>query len=113
PALLAERGSDRRGGAREAQDAHGEMVLRRRSPASCYGPAMPAFPCPYCGHALVSDADADADAKLGQCPSCDGTLLIAYRYRLVCAHAKVSGGLLYDALDDVFDHRVAVLFVED
>jgi hypothetical protein len=80
----------------------------------CYGPAMAAFPCPYCGHALVSDDDdADANAKLERCPSCDGNLLIAYRYRLVAAHGKISGGSLYLASDDGFNQKFAVLFADD
>jgi serine/threonine protein kinase len=70
---------------------------------------MAAFSCPYCSHALPS---AD-DAKLERCPSCDGTLLIAYRHRLLSSHGKVSGGELYQAIDDGFGERVAVLFVED
>jgi serine/threonine protein kinase len=74
-------------------------------------PAMAAFPCPFCGHALSSGADATA--KLERCPSCDANLLIAYRYRLIEAHKKISGGQLYLALDDGFDERVAVLFVDD
>ncbi|HLT35263.1 MAG TPA: hypothetical protein VK034_03235, partial [Enhygromyxa sp.] len=71
---------------------------------------MAAFPCPYCGHALVSDDDAEA--KLERCPSCDGSLLIAYRHRLIASHGKISGGALYEAIDDGFGERVAVLFVD-
>lgn len=69
---------------------------------------MAAFPCPYCSHDLASSEDA----KLERCPSCDGTLLIAYRHRLISSHGKVSGGALYEAVDDGFGERVAVLFVD-
>ncbi|MFO7565774.1 MAG: hypothetical protein R6X02_24235 [Enhygromyxa sp.] len=72
---------------------------------------MAAFPCPYCAHALV--VDDDHAAELERCPSCGQSLLIAYRYRLIAAHGELSGGLLYEAVDDGFGERVAVLFVED
>jgi hypothetical protein len=72
---------------------------------------MAAFPCPYCGHALV--ANGEGEAKLERCPSCDGSLLIAYRYRLVAHHGSISGGELYEALDDGFGERFAVLFVAE
>jgi hypothetical protein len=71
--------------------------------------SMPAFPCPYCNHALV----VDEDARLEQCPRCAGSLLIAYRYRLVACHGAVSGGELYEALDDGFGERFAVVFVAE
>lgn len=70
---------------------------------------MAAFPCPYCGHALASGDDT----KLERCPSCDGSLLIAYRYRLISAHGKLAGSELYQAMDDGFGERVAVLFVDN
>jgi serine/threonine protein kinase len=69
---------------------------------------MAAFPCPYCARDLI----VDDDAKLERCPSCDGSLLIAYRHRLIAAHGKVSGGVLYEAVDDGFGEHVAVLFVD-
>ena len=70
---------------------------------------MAAFPCPYCGHALVSSDDGALD----RCPSCAGALHIAYRYRLVEHHGAISGGVLYRAVDDGFDHSVGVVFVTD
>jgi len=72
---------------------------------------MAAFPCPYCGHALV--ANGEGEAQLECCPSCDGSLLIAYRYRLVAHHGPISGGELYEALDDGFGERFAVVFVAE
>lgn len=39
-------------------------------------------------------------------------MLIAYRYRLVEARGKISGGALYEATDEIFGETVAVLFVE-
>ncbi len=72
---------------------------------------MAAFPCPYCGYACVTDSDAEA--KLDRCPSCDGSLLIAYRYRLEADHGDISGGRLYRAIDDGFNEPVAVLFVDE
>lgn len=71
---------------------------------------MAAFPCPFCAHALVA---SDGEDKLEQCPSCAGNLLIAYRYRLVASAGSISGGELYEAIDDGFRERVAVLFVSD
>ena len=87
------------------------MPIAGKRPGSarpCYRRAMAAFPCPYCGHALASGDNI----SLERCPSCDGALLIAYRYRLVAAHGKIAGGELYEALDDGFAERVAVLFAE-
>lgn len=72
---------------------------------------MAAFPCPYCDHGLASGDDAEA--KLERCPKCGGSLLIAYRHRLMAAHGKVSGGVLYEAIDDGFGEHVAVLFVDN
>jgi serine/threonine protein kinase len=87
---------------------------------------MAGFSCPYCSHALTSadhpgaeesgapaKGQVDPGAKLERCPSCDGSLLIAYRHRLLSSHGKISGGELYQAIDDGFGERVAVLFVED
>ena len=50
---------------------------------------MAAMTCPYCGHAIVSDAEAPAAER---CPKCSGELLIAYRYQLVRARGEVAGG---------------------
>ncbi|WP_106393830.1 hypothetical protein [Enhygromyxa salina] len=71
---------------------------------------MAAYPCPYCGHAISSEAP---DQALERCPSCDGRLQIAYRYRLVAARGKISGGELYEAVDDGFGRTFAVLFIDE
>lgn len=68
---------------------------------------MAEFPCPYCGHAVATDAEGSE-----RCPSCGGNLLIAYRYRLVARRGQLSSGELYEARDDGFDERVAVLFAK-
>jgi hypothetical protein len=66
--------------------------------------------CPYCGHAIASDDEAPAAER---CPSCDGELLIAYRYQLVRARGEIAGGHLYEAIDSGFAQPMAVLFVAD
>lgn len=68
---------------------------------------MAAMTCPYCGHAIVSDAEAPAAER---CPKCSGELLIAYRYQLVRARGEVAGGELYEAVDVGFAQPMAVLF---
>lgn len=70
---------------------------------------MASFPCPYCNRAVDSEADGH---RVDACPSCAGDMLIAYRYRLVEARGKISGGALYEATDEIFGETVAVLFVE-
>jgi hypothetical protein len=72
---------------------------------------MASFPCPYCAHVVATEAQDDH--RLERCPSCAGSLQIAYRYRLVEAKGKISGGLLYEAADDIFGDKVAVLFAEN
>ena len=69
--------------------------------------AMAEFPCPYCGHAVTTDAEGNE-----RCPACGGNLLIAYRYRLVARRGLLSSGELYEARDDGFEERVAVLFAK-
>lgn len=71
---------------------------------------MASFPCPYCAHVVATEAQDD---RLERCPSCSGNLQIAYRYRIVAARGKVSGGVLYEAVDDIFGDKVAVLFAEN
>src|SRR5690242_6405028 len=71
---------------------------------------MAGFPCPYCAQDVAPRAQDD---RLERCPSCAASLQIAYRYRIVEAHGKISGGFLYQAVDDIFGDKVAVLFVED
>jgi hypothetical protein len=71
---------------------------------------MAGFPCPYCAHDLGTPAQ---DERLDRCPSCAASLQIAYRYRIVAARGKISGGLLYEAVDDIFGDKVAVVFVEN
>lgn len=68
---------------------------------------MAAFPCPYCGQAVAASSD---DEPSERCPSCDGGLLIAYRYRIVAARGEISGGALYEAVHDGFGDKVAVVF---
>jgi hypothetical protein len=72
---------------------------------------MASFPCPYCGHAVVA-GDSEEERQT-RCPSCDGGMQIAYRYRLVAYRGEISGGVLYEAVDDIFGEKVAVLFVAD
>ncbi|WP_146157299.1 hypothetical protein [Enhygromyxa salina] len=71
---------------------------------------MAAFPCPYCAREV--DAEAEGGPR-DLCSSCGGHLLIAYRYRLVALRGAISGGVLYEAVDDGFGEKVAVVFVED
>lgn len=71
---------------------------------------MASFPCPYCAHVVATEAQDD---RLERCPSCSGSLQIAYRYRIVAARGKVSGGLLYEAVDDIFGDKVGVRFAEN
>jgi hypothetical protein len=72
---------------------------------------MASFPCPYCAHVVATEAQDDH--RLERCPSCAGSLQIAYRYRLVEAKGKISGGVLYEACDDIFGDKVAVLFADN
>jgi hypothetical protein len=71
---------------------------------------MASFPCPYCARVVATEAQDD---RLERCPSCSGSLQIAYRYRIVAASGKIAGGLLYEAVDDIFGDKVGVLFVEN
>jgi hypothetical protein len=71
---------------------------------------MASFPCPYCAHDVATEAQDD---RLERCPSCSGSLQIAYRYRIVAASGKSPGGVLYEAVDDIFADKVGVLFVEN
>lgn len=71
---------------------------------------MASFPCPYCAQVVATEAQDD---RLERCPSCSGSLQIAYRYRIVAAKGKVAGGLLYEAVDDIFGDKVGVLFADD
>jgi hypothetical protein len=71
---------------------------------------MASFPCPYCAHVVATEAQDD---RLERCPSCAGSLQIAYRYRIVAASGKAPGGVLYEAVDDIFGDKVGVLFVEN
>jgi hypothetical protein len=71
---------------------------------------MASFPCPYCAQVVATEAQDD---RLERCASCAGNLQIAYRYRIVAVRGKVSGGLLYEAVDDIFGDKVGVLFVEN
>lgn len=71
---------------------------------------MASFPCPYCAHDVATEAQDD---RLERCPSCSGSLQIAYRYRIVAASGKSPGGVLYEAVDDIFGDKVGVLFVEN
>lgn len=71
---------------------------------------MAGFPCPYCAHVVAPQAQDD---RLEHCPSCAANLQIAYRYRIIAARGKISSGLLYEAVDDIFGDKVAVLFAEN
>jgi len=71
---------------------------------------MASFPCPYCGRGVARGED---DETLATCPSCEGRLDIAYRYRLVAHRGPISGGELYEALVEGYADKVAVLFVSD
>lgn len=70
---------------------------------------MASFPCPYCAHVVATEAQDD---RLERCPSCSGSLQIAYRYRIVAAHGSGSGQF-YEAVDDIFGDKVAVLFADN
>jgi serine/threonine protein kinase len=76
---------------------------------------MAGFPCPYCAQELGTRAQDDnpsGPSSLESCPSCAASLQIAYRYRIVAERGKISSGVLYEAVDDIFGDKVAVLFVE-
>ncbi|NVB37713.1 hypothetical protein G6O69_07700 [Pseudenhygromyxa sp. WMMC2535] len=72
---------------------------------------MPSLACPHCEHEVEQDPELDAAPEV--CPSCGGSLLVAYRYRLVARSGELENGVLYEARDDGFDLRVGVLFVTD